>query len=82
MVSPFVPYCRLIVMTDADPTRGKNPLTVAASLHQLDVLLFPMGNKWLGKRLSEEAHYGKTIELHRPEEVPEALKKIFDPKRA
>ncbi len=82
LVSPFVPYCRLIVMTDADPTRGKNPLTVAASLHQLDVLLFPMGNKWLGKRLSEEAHYGKTIELHRPEEVPEALKKIFDPKRA
>lgn len=77
LVAPFLPYSRLIVLTDADPTRGKNPLTAAGKLYQLDVLLFPMGNKWLGEQLSSEAQYGQTINLERPEDVPDALKEIF-----
>lgn len=78
LVNPYVPHSKLILLSDADPTMGKNPLPEAGKIQQLDVLLFPHGNRWLGQRLAKEALRGNVQQLNKVNDVPEVLKLIFN----
>ncbi len=69
----FEPHARIILLSDAEPTSGKNPILAARRLKKLDVLLFPGGNDWLGKRLAKEADQGTFTELKNTDDIPKVL---------
>ncbi|MCH8906764.1 MAG: VWA domain-containing protein [Candidatus Heimdallarchaeota archaeon] len=77
LVNPFTHNSRLIFLTDADPTTGKNPLVVAGTISQLDILLFPYGNEWLAKRLAFEAGLGNLFPLKKIDDVFFALQQVL-----
>lgn len=77
LIFPFNKIGRLILLSDAEPTFGKNPIPEASKLPTLDLLLFPGGNAWLAKKLVLEVVEGKLYVLDRIEDVPNALQKMF-----
>ena len=76
-IYPFPYSSKLILLTDADPTTGKNPIPVAGKLPTLDILLFPYGNSWMGERLVLEAKKGKLYKLQSLKDVPVILSNMF-----
>jgi len=56
---------------------GKNPFIEASKLPSLDVLLFPGGNSWVAKRLTQEARRGKLLEISKISLIPQALQELF-----
>jgi hypothetical protein len=75
LISNDIPHSKLILLSDCDPTFGKNPITEASKI--LDIMLFPNGNTWMAKRMSKEVMYGSVTEIHKVEMIPEILQKIF-----
>ncbi len=82
LIFPFRNYSRLILLSDADPTVGKNPIIEASKLPTLDLLLFPGGNAWLGRKLVTEASYGSLHTIERFDDVMLALQSIFSDKKS
>jgi len=77
LVFPHYHHSKLILLTDADPTTGKNPIPEASKLPILDLLLFPRGNEWLGKRLVFEVPNGKLYKINKISDVVNSINKIF-----
>jgi hypothetical protein len=77
MIFPYERVSKLIMLTDAEPTSGKNPIPEAAKLPMLDLLLFPGGNAWLARKLILEVASGNLYTLERVEDVPGVIKKVF-----
>lgn len=68
---------KLILLSDIEPTLGKNPITEASFAPTLDILLFPAGNEWLAKSIIFEAGKGKVHKLKGLNDIPSILKEIF-----
>jgi hypothetical protein len=68
---------KLILMTDADPSAGGNPIPEAAKLPTLDILLFPDGNEWLAKQLIKESMNGRIYPLNSFQDVVASLQSLF-----
>ena len=77
LIFPFHPHGRIIMLTDADPTTGKNPIPEAAKLHQLDIMLFPDGNEFVAERLAFEAYSGAYHRIRHYNDIPKIIKDIF-----
>ena len=68
---------KLILLTDADPSSGSNPITEASKLPTLDILLFPDGNEWLANQLIKEATEGNLYPMASLKDVAIALQLLF-----
>lgn len=71
---------KLIMMTDADPSTGGNPIPEASKLPTLDILLFPDGNEWLANKLIKESMKGYVYPLNSFQDVLIALQLLFSNK--
>ena len=78
LLYPYQPFGKLILLTDADPTAGKNPIPEASKLQQLDLMLFPEGNLWLAKKLIYEVFSGKLYKIYNYSDIPKIITKIFE----
>ena len=77
LISDFPNTARLVLLSDCEPTMGKNPFVEASKLPTLDVLLFPGGNAWVAKRLTLEARQGRLLEISKINLIPQALQELF-----
>jgi hypothetical protein len=68
---------KLILMTDADPSTGGNPIPEASKLPTLDILLFPNGNEWLANQLIKESMNGRVFPLNSFQDVVHSLQLLF-----
>ena len=67
----------MILLTDAEPTIGKNPFLEAAKTPLLDILLFPGGNEWVAEKLIFEAGKGNLYKINSLIDLPEIIGKLF-----
>jgi len=77
IIFPYYPHGRMLMLSDVDPTAGKNPITEAAKVNSLDILLFPDGNAWMAEKLIFEVYHGDYYPITSYNDIPKLLKKIF-----
>ncbi|MHA2503647.1 MAG: vWA domain-containing protein [Candidatus Kariarchaeaceae archaeon] len=78
MIFPYHPHGRVIMLTDADPTSGKNPIPEASKLHTFDLLLFPDGNEFVAQKLCFEAHSAEYYRIKGYPQIQGIIKSIFE----
>ena len=76
-IFPFHPHGRVIMLTDADPTSGKNPIPEAAKLYKFDLLLFPDGNEFVARKLCFESFSGKYYKIKGYSQIAGYIQEIF-----
>jgi len=77
LMTDFPYNSQLILLSDAEPTTGKNPFVEASKLTTLDLLLFPGGNEWVAKRLTQEARNGRLRKISKISLIPQVLESLF-----
>lgn len=72
---------RCILMSDCDPTTGKNPLVVASRFDNLHIVFNPKGgNEWFAETLAREGK-GTMVKVSKISDIPKSLTKILHPKK-
>lgn len=79
LIYQFHPHGKLIILSDMDPTLGKNPIPEASKLREINIMLFPQGNQWLARKLVYESS-GEVYPISSYGEIGSIISRIFSSK--
>lgn len=77
LIFPYHPHGRIVMLSDADPTSGKNPIPEASKLYKFDLLLFPDGNEFVAQKLCFEAYSGQYYKIKGYSQISGFIQDIF-----